>query len=134
MNDPNTAKLTPRQRAFVDEYLVSLNAADAARKAGYSENTAKAHTSRLLGHARVAAEIKAALARRAAKTRRAALHVLTDIQAVSREAWESGDLRTTLKALELEGKHLGMFTDKLQVSGKLDLAAAIEEGRRRAGK
>jgi phage terminase small subunit len=32
--------LNPREQAFVDAYLISLNAADAARKAGYSPITA----------------------------------------------------------------------------------------------
>lgn len=34
-------KLTPKQQKFADEYIVSGNAADAARKAGYSERTAR---------------------------------------------------------------------------------------------
>ncbi|MCG0767292.1 terminase small subunit [Lactiplantibacillus plantarum] len=34
-------KLTPKQQRFADEYIKSGNAADAARKAGYKENTAR---------------------------------------------------------------------------------------------
>jgi phage terminase small subunit len=34
-------RLTPKQQAFVREYLVDLNGAAAARRAGYSENSAK---------------------------------------------------------------------------------------------
>ena len=33
-------KLTPKQKAFADEYLICGNAAEAARKAGYSNKTA----------------------------------------------------------------------------------------------
>ena len=33
--------MTPRQRKFCDEYLISGNATDAAIKAGYSPKTAK---------------------------------------------------------------------------------------------
>lgn len=33
-------KLTPKQKAFADEYLICGNAAEAARKAGYSSKTA----------------------------------------------------------------------------------------------
>ncbi|MBS0955810.1 terminase small subunit [Lactiplantibacillus plantarum] len=36
-----TRKLTPKQQRFADEYIKSGNAADAARKAGYKENTAR---------------------------------------------------------------------------------------------
>ena len=32
-------KLTPLQERFVEEYLISLNATDAAKKAGYSKKT-----------------------------------------------------------------------------------------------
>ncbi len=34
-------KLTKKQRAFVDEYLIDLNAASAAIRAGYSTEAAK---------------------------------------------------------------------------------------------
>ncbi|MCG0555870.1 terminase small subunit [Lactiplantibacillus plantarum] len=34
-------KLTPKQQRFADEYIKSGNAADAARKAGYSEHSAR---------------------------------------------------------------------------------------------
>lgn len=33
-------KLTPKQKAFADEYLICGNATEAAKKAGYSEKTA----------------------------------------------------------------------------------------------
>lgn len=35
---PKHDKLTPKQEAFIKEYLISLNGADAARKAGYKGN------------------------------------------------------------------------------------------------
>ena len=38
---PKTDKLTPKQKAFADYYIQSGNAAEAARKAGYSEKTAR---------------------------------------------------------------------------------------------
>ena len=37
----STIKLTNKQKLFVEEYLISWNAADAALKAGYSPKTAK---------------------------------------------------------------------------------------------
>ncbi|MCB7463396.1 terminase small subunit [Lactiplantibacillus argentoratensis] len=36
-----TRKLTPKQQRFADEYIKSGNAADAARKAGYSKRSAR---------------------------------------------------------------------------------------------
>lgn len=42
MNEaPPDAQLTNKQQAFVEEYLVDLNATQAAIRAGYSEHTAK---------------------------------------------------------------------------------------------
>lgn len=50
-------KVTDKQQRFVDEYLVDLNATQAAIRAGYSERTAVAQASRLLRNVNVAAAI-----------------------------------------------------------------------------
>ena len=42
------AKLTDKQKRFVDEYQVDLNATAAAKRAGYSEKTAYSMGQRLL--------------------------------------------------------------------------------------
>ena len=112
------AKLTDKQRTFVAEYLVDLNATQAAIRAGYSAKTANEQGARLLTNVSVAAAIAEAQAERAKKTQRTALDVLKDIQAVSKEAWRDGDLKTALKGFELEGKHLGMFTEKHEHTGR----------------
>jgi phage terminase small subunit len=52
------AKLSNKQRAFVEEYLRSWNATQAALAAGYSENTAYSQGHRLLKNAEIDAEIK----------------------------------------------------------------------------
>ncbi len=41
-------KLTPKQKAFADEYIKSGNAYQSAIKAGYAEKYAKAQSSKLL--------------------------------------------------------------------------------------
>lgn len=46
--------LTPKQERFVAEYLVDLNATQAAIRAGYSDKAAKVTASRLLTNANVA--------------------------------------------------------------------------------
>ncbi len=38
---PMNTKLTPKQRRFVEEYLIDLNATQAAARAGYSPKTAR---------------------------------------------------------------------------------------------
>ena len=50
--------LTPRQCRFVNEYLVDMNATNAAVRAGYSPKTAKSQASRLLTIANLKAEIQ----------------------------------------------------------------------------
>jgi hypothetical protein len=42
-------ELTPKQHRFVDEYLLDLNATQAAIRAGYSPRTAEQQAARLLG-------------------------------------------------------------------------------------
>lgn len=55
--------LTPKQQRFVEEYLVDLNATQAAIRAGYSKRSAEVEGSRLLRNAKVAAEVAAARAK-----------------------------------------------------------------------
>lgn len=50
-------ELTPRQSRFVAEYLVDLNATQAAIRAGYSSKTAKQQGQRLLTNVDLAAAI-----------------------------------------------------------------------------
>ena len=50
--------LTPKQAAFIDEYIICRNGAEAARRAGYGVLSARVTASRLL----TKANIKAALA------------------------------------------------------------------------
>lgn len=51
------SKLTPKQERFVQEYLIDLNATQAAIRAGYSADTAKQQGSRLLTNVDVASAI-----------------------------------------------------------------------------
>ena len=53
------AELKGKQKKFADEYLLSWNAADAARKAGYSENSAASIGSENLRKPQIAAYIRA---------------------------------------------------------------------------
>lgn len=59
------ASLTPKQAAFVREYLIDLNGTQAAIRAGYSANAAEVEASRLLRNAKVAAAVAEAQAARA---------------------------------------------------------------------
>ena len=60
-------KLTPRQLKFAAEYAINNNAADAARKAGYSANGAKVTGCRLLTFPNLQTAIAAARQQEAIK-------------------------------------------------------------------
>lgn len=112
-------KLTDKQSAFVREYLVDLNATQAAIRAGYSERTANAQAGRLLANVGIREAIETAQAKRARRVEIKAEDVLRGVIEVTTQARESGDLKTALKGYELQGKHLGMWTEKVkqEVSG-----------------
>ncbi|WP_182342606.1 terminase small subunit [Comamonas koreensis] len=61
--------LTPKQQAFVDEYLVDLNATQAAIRAGYSAKTAHEQASRLLANVKVSDAVADAKKARSERTK-----------------------------------------------------------------
>lgn len=73
------ADLGPRQERFVEEYLVDVNATQAAIRAGYSPRTAEAQGSRLLSNVKVQRVIAARMAERSKRTEIAADRVLFEI-------------------------------------------------------
>ena len=60
--------LTPRQERFVEEYIVDLNATQAATRAGYSAKTAMQQGDRLLRNVEVATAIQQAKLERSQRT------------------------------------------------------------------
>lgn len=71
--------LTPKKARFVEEYLVDLNATQAAIRAGYSTKTAYSQGQRLLKDVEVAAAIQAAQAKRSEKTGITAARVIEEL-------------------------------------------------------
>jgi len=69
--------MTPKQQAFVREYLIDLNATQAAIRAGYSARTANEQGARLLANVSVRSAIELAQADRAERTQVNADWVLT---------------------------------------------------------
>lgn len=61
-------KLNPKQRRFVEEYLIDLNATQAAIRAGYSPKTATAIASENLSKPSISAAIACAMAERSKRT------------------------------------------------------------------
>ena len=121
--------LTPKQQRFVEEYLVDLNATQAAIRAGYSAKTASRIGPELLGKTCVSEVIQAQRAKLSERTMRTAADVMADIGRVRASAMQtvvdpqSGaevmvSYKDAIKALELEGKHLGAFVDRVELTGK----------------
>lgn len=69
--------MTPKKRRFVEEYLKDLNATQAAKRAGYSERTARSQGERLLTDVDVQAAIQAAIRERSTQAKVDAAYVLS---------------------------------------------------------
>lgn len=142
-------KLTAKQKRFCDEYLIDLNATQAAIRTGYSEKTAKAQGSRLLTNVDIRAYIDKRLEEMQSEKIADAEEVMRYLSAVLRgEGYEEmvvveglgeGASRATtvareicpkdrLKAAELLGKRYSLFTDKVNVDGAIPVVIAGDDG------
>lgn len=168
-------KLTDKQKAFVEEYLVDLNATQAAIRAGYSKKTAQQISNQLLLKLVIQDAIVKAQQKRSERTHVTADKVLRELARLSfsdlrNVMTDSGDLKSPQawdddtaasissievvtrqtgvvnqdgtkevehvhkiktwdknSALEKLGKHLTMFTDRVQI----DLKAEVTQIERR---
>ena len=147
--------LTAKQKCFVEEYLIDLNATQAAIRAGYSPRTANNQINRLLVNAGIVKAIDKAIAERSRRTgvtqdrvirelaRIAFLDPIKVIDTLSgevsdtaseddraaivgvrvkRSSFDNGEsverevkIADKIRALELLGRHLGMYSDRISV-------------------
>lgn len=120
--------LTPKQSLFVQEYLLDLNATQAAIRAGYSARTAYSQGQRLLKVVEVQAEIAAAQEQRAEKTKITAEWVLQKAAQVFEEAHASNDRKNALRALEMCGKHVDVAAFKDNPAAAVNLNVSVGLG------
>ena len=141
--------LNEKQELFCEEFLIDLNATQAALRAGYSKDTAYSQGSRLLKHDEIRTRIEEKMDERSKRTLVTSDFVvdgLVDVANRCRKATpvmeydpESGgmiqkkdedgnavwefDSQGANKALELLGKHLGIFIDKSKIeqSGNMEI-------------
>jgi phage terminase small subunit len=112
--------MTPKQQRFAEEYLIDLNATQAAIRAGYSQRTANEQGARLLTNVSVASFVQAKMNERSERTGITADYVLDGIKDVTERCAEKGEAfnpTSALKGYELLGKHLKLFTDKVEHTG-----------------
>lgn len=110
--------MTPKQQRFVEEYLIDLNATQAAIRAGYSVRTAKVQGCQNLTKLNIQQAIQVAQEKRAARTEVTADYVIKGLKAEAELVGEGSSQAGRTRALELLGKHLGIFSDKLEVTGR----------------
>ena len=103
--------MNAKQQRFVEEYLIDLNATQAAIRAGYAKRSAEVAGCRLLRNDKIAAAIDKARAKQAEKAEISAQWVLDQLIANHHKALQLDQLPASNKALELVGKHLAMFTE-----------------------
>lgn len=162
------AKLTKKQQLFVDEYLIDLNATQAAIRAGYSTETAAVIGCENLIKPNIKDSICKAMAERSKRTGINADRIIQELAKIAflnptdvidmdeatvrgdsnrddtaaiasvkvkRIPTDNGDIverevktYDKIKALDLLGKHIGMFTDKLKIEGAIPVVIQDDLG------
>ena len=137
--------MTERQKRFCDEYLIDLNATQAAIRAGYSERSASSIGERILRNDDVRSYISEQLERihnentadaqevmeylTAVMRGKSVSHVLAFVGDGRQEVVEKPpDEKERLKAAELLGKRYGLFTDRVELDADTELKITIDYG------
>jgi phage terminase small subunit len=129
--------LTAKQAAFVAEYLIDLNASQAALRAGYKPSTAASTGNENLQKPEIQQAVQEAMQKRAARTEITQDKVLSDVEKIKINAMrtrvgkdgaeEMINHTAALKACELQGRHLKMWSDKLDITASVSIADAIRK-------
>jgi phage terminase small subunit len=109
--------LTPKQAAFVREYLVDMNATRAATRAKYSKRTAEQQGHRLLRNAGVAKAVASALQKRAERLELTQDTVVRGLLIEAEDRSRGASHSARVSAWTALGKHLGIFVEKHEHTG-----------------
>lgn len=104
-------KLTNKQEQFCKEYLIDLNGTQAAIRAGYSAKTANRIAAENLSKPDIQNYISELMNERSEATGISAERVISELEKIAFAETEITG-KEKMKALELLGKHLGMFEAK----------------------
>ncbi len=132
--------MTEKQKRFADEYLIDLNATQAAIRAGYSKKTAYSQGERLLKKVEVEKYIQERMKQLASGKVATAEEVIQYLTSVLRGEAKGEEIvvegcgdgyseaktmmkapseKDKLKAAELLGKRYGLFKDKVELEGEV---------------
>lgn len=142
-------KLTAKQQRFCDEYLIDLNATQAAIRAGYSKKTAKDIGCENLAKPNIKEYIDARMAEKNKELIADQDEVLRYLTSVLRGESQSTEIvvegvgdgcseartiqkepseKDRLKAAELLGKRYGLYTEKIEADVDMELNINIDYG------
>lgn len=142
-------KLTAKQKIFCDEYIISLNATQAAIKAGYAEKTAYAIGAENLKKPKIQSYISERMEQKESSLIATQDEVLQYLTSVLRGESQTTDTvlvgigdgyqevqevekkpseKDRLKAAELLGKRYGLYTDKISADVDMSLDISIDYG------
>lgn len=143
------ARMTAKQQRFCDEYLIDLNATQAAIRAGYSTRTAQQMGAENLSKPVVKEYIAARMAekeseliadqdevlkyltsvmRGQSRSKVVVVENVGDFTSQAREMEKAPDEKERLKAAELLGKRYGLYTDKVEQDVDLELHITVDYG------
>ena len=143
------AKMTAKQQRFCDEYLIDLNATQAAIRAGYSKKTANRIGTENLSKLVIKQYIEARMAEKEKNLIADQDEVLRYLTSVLRGESQSTELvvegtgegrseartilkepseKDRLKAAELLGKRYGIYTEKIETDVDMELSINIDYG------
>lgn len=143
------ARMTAKQKRFCDEYLIDLNATQAAIRSGYSEKTANRIATENLSKPVIKEYIAERMAEKESQLiadQDEVLKYLTSVMrgesqseivvvegvgdgmSEARAMQKAPDERERLKAAELLGKRYGLYTEKVEQQVDMDLNIVVDYG------
>ena len=136
--------MTAKQKRFCDEYLIDLNATQAAIRAGYSEKTAGVIATENLQKPIIQNYISERMNNKQSELIASQDEVLQFLTEVMRGKKKDEKIITTadgecvvrqianqsnqIKAAELLGKRYGIYTDRIETDVDMDLNISIDYG------
>ncbi len=141
--------MTAKQQRFCDEYLIDLNATQAAIRAGYSEKTANRiatenlskpvikeyiaarmdeKQSELIADQNEVLEYLTSVMRGKTKAEIVVVENIGDYMSEARRIEKAPDEKERLKAAELLGKRYGLYTEKIEQQIDMELNVTVDYG------